>query len=126
MIVAQTLLYSAHASLSDDGELIAVSNLVSGFDIYSMESETTLYSFGHSVETRALRNTPVLFIHGGFALVGGSSQGNVHIWDIRSGRKLHSLLHDSEFCYLPSMYDLIRIYRERRCSLPSGQSTALR
>ncbi|CDO75811.1 hypothetical protein BN946_scf184951.g9 [Trametes cinnabarina] len=81
------------ASLSPDCQTIAVSNIISGFDVYSMDTEMAICSFGHSVKLDNLRRTPVLLIHDGLALLGGNAQGDVHIWDVGSRRKLHSLIH---------------------------------
>ncbi|RPD81759.1 WD40 repeat-like protein [Lentinus tigrinus ALCF2SS1-7] len=84
------------ASFSPDFRTVAVSNILSGFDVYSMDTETALCSFGHSVRLDKLRRTPVLLVHDGLALVGGNAQGDVHIWDVGSRRKLHSLVHRKE------------------------------
>ena len=85
---------SADASISRDAKHIAISNVISGFDVYSIDSGQDVCSFGHTVGEH--RKIPVLFIHDGRALVGGNVQGDVHLWDVQSGRKLHSLLHQSK------------------------------
>ena len=82
---------SAAASLSTDGKFFTVSNLLTGFDIYAMDSEHPLRSLIHQMGEQY--PTPVIFIHGGHAVVGGSTVGEVDLWDFDSGRKLHSLLH---------------------------------
>ncbi|KAI0652982.1 WD40-repeat-containing domain protein [Cubamyces menziesii] len=84
----------ADASISQDAKHIAISNVISGFDVYSIESGQAVCSFGHTVGQ--YRKIPVLLIHAGRALVGGNVQGDVHLWDVQSGRKLHSLLHQSK------------------------------
>lgn len=89
------IVYSADASLSDDGTLLAVSNVVAGFDVYSAETGEIVCSLGHTVEE--LRKVPVLFIHDAAALLGGNPRGDVHLWDMHSGQKLYSLLHTSQF-----------------------------
>ncbi len=61
-----------------------------------MDTETALCSLEHGVRLNNLRRTPVLLIHDGLALLGGNAQGDVHIWDVGSRRKLHSLVHGSE------------------------------
>ncbi|KAI1788020.1 WD40-repeat-containing domain protein [Ganoderma leucocontextum] len=74
----------ASASLSEDGKYIAISNVDRGFDVFVMASEEPLRSFEHEVgEPRAV---PVLFIHGGQAIVGGSVVGKVDVWDIFLGK----------------------------------------
>ncbi|TFK80423.1 WD40 repeat-like protein [Polyporus arcularius HHB13444] len=83
-------------SFSPDFRTVAVSNIIRGFDVYSMDTETALCSFGHAVKLDNLRRTPVLLIHDGLALLGGNTQGDVHIWDVGSRRKLHSLVHHKE------------------------------
>ncbi|KAI0364053.1 WD40 repeat-like protein [Pilatotrama ljubarskyi] len=83
----------ADASISQDGHLIAVSNVISGFDVYAVDSGAAVCSFGHTVGE--FRKVPVLFVHDGLALVGGNMHGDVHLWDVDSGRKLHSLVHPS-------------------------------
>lgn len=37
------------------------------------------------------RATQVLFVHGGHAIVGGSTAGRVNVWFVGSGRKLPTL-----------------------------------
>lgn len=82
---------SADTSISDDGKLLAVSNVVTGFDIYCADTGEAVCSVGHTVQE--LRKVPVLFIHGGLALLGGNPRGDVHLWDMSSGCKQHSLVH---------------------------------
>ncbi|KAI0659233.1 WD40-repeat-containing domain protein [Cubamyces menziesii] len=88
----------ADASISQDAKHIAISNVISGFDVYSIESGQAVCSFGHTVGQ--YRKIPVLLIHAGRALVGGNVQGDVHLWDVQSGRKLHSLLHQKDDRFL--------------------------
>ncbi|KAI1789836.1 WD40-repeat-containing domain protein [Ganoderma leucocontextum] len=77
------------ASLSDNGEYIAISNMVSGFDVYAMATEAPYCSFEHDLGEPY--PTPVLFVHGGKAIVGGSAVGKVDLWDLRLTRKMHTL-----------------------------------
>ncbi|KAI9057524.1 WD40 repeat-like protein [Trametes sanguinea] len=74
----------AHSSVSPDGATIAISNMVSGFDLYDLTSQAVLRSFTHPVES--LRAVPVLFVHGGHALLGGSTTGQIHLWNSHNGR----------------------------------------
>ncbi|KAH9854810.1 WD40-repeat-containing domain protein [Lenzites betulinus] len=98
----------ADASISSDAKLIAISNVTSGFDVYSVQSGQAICSLGHTIGEH--RKIPVLFVHDGFALVGGNMQGNVHLWDVQSGRKLHSLLHhkDDQVLALAAHYDPVK------------------
>ncbi|KAJ8463966.1 hypothetical protein ONZ51_g9904 [Trametes cubensis] len=95
----------ADSSISNDGKLIAISNVISGFEVYALDVGTALWSFGHTVTD--YRKIPVLFIHGAAAIVGGNLQGDVHLWDVSSGRKLHSLVHakDDQIFALAAYYD---------------------
>ncbi|KAH9858477.1 WD40-repeat-containing domain protein, partial [Lenzites betulinus] len=72
----------ARADLTDDGRAIIVSNALTGFDLYSVESGKILRAFGHEVGTK--RATPVKFIEAGNAVVGGTTVGAIVIWDIHS------------------------------------------
>lgn len=89
---------SARASLSPDGSLLAVSNLVRGFDIYRTDTQEPVGMVPQKVGTQ--QPTPVLFIHGGKAIVCGSTSSNLQLWDVDLG-KLHSLV-------IPSTYLLQR------------------
>lgn len=97
-------LHSASASLSPNGSNIAVSNVVRGFDVYKVQSEEPLISFdlpNDDSASFARSPVPVLFIHEGHALVGGSMNGKVDLWDLCMG-KMHSVTLTSEFdCYFP-------------------------
>ncbi|OSC99346.1 WD40 repeat-like protein, partial [Trametes coccinea BRFM310] len=70
----------ADASLSDDGQRLAISNVLHGFDIYSMQSGAPLCAIEH--DNRGAYPIPVTFIHGGLALLGGSTTGELMIWDV--------------------------------------------
>ncbi|KAI0827479.1 WD40-repeat-containing domain protein [Trametes gibbosa] len=97
----------ADASVSLDAKHIVISNMIAGFDVYSLELGHPVCSFGHTV--REYRKVPVIFIHEGLAIAGGNIQGDVHLWDVHSGRKLHSLLHqkDDQILALAAHYDPI-------------------
>ncbi|KAI0742325.1 WD40-repeat-containing domain protein [Daedaleopsis nitida] len=86
----------AAASLSPNGVYLAVSTLSSGFAIYDLETSKVFRKFKSDVgeEQRAI---PVLFVHGGHAIVGGSAVGRVNIWFIDSERKLPSLRTPSTY-----------------------------
>ena len=88
----------ASASLSSDGKLLAISNLVKGFDVYRMDTGKPIVSFEHVVGKPYAM--PVLFIHGDRAIVGGNDLGTVSIWDVALG-KLHSLPIPSEASTIP-------------------------
>ncbi|KAI0646434.1 WD40-repeat-containing domain protein [Trametes meyenii] len=84
----------ADASISHAADLIAISNVITGFDVYALESGAAICSFGHTVDE--YRKVPVLFVHRSHALIGGNLRGNVHLWDMESGLKIHSLVHSTK------------------------------
>ena len=77
--------------VSPDGNTLVVSNLDSGFDVYHLDNSTSDGSILHPCHGRKV---PITFIHGGFALLGGSSFGQVSIWDARSRKLLQVLKHE--------------------------------
>ena len=73
----------ADASLTKDGRLLAVSNMLTGFELYLMEAPAEvepLFSFKQDVS--AGRPLPVRYLHGDCAIVGGTSHGQVNVWDV--------------------------------------------
>ncbi|KAI0666485.1 WD40-repeat-containing domain protein, partial [Trametes maxima] len=70
--------YMARSSLSPDGVHLAVSNLAYGFDIYDITTGALVLTISHEVGKEY--PVPVLFIHGGRAIVGGSTVGTLNIW----------------------------------------------
>ena len=81
--------------MSVDGERLAIANPLSGFGIYNLSSGGLVRAFGHEVGHK--RATPVKFIDSGKAIVGGSTVGEVNIWDIESGRKIQTIVHSGAF-----------------------------
>ncbi|EIW80321.1 hypothetical protein CONPUDRAFT_73472 [Coniophora puteana RWD-64-598 SS2] len=71
--------------------LLAISNINAGFDIYDLVLGTLLASFTHKVG-RKLR-IPVLFLHSGGALIGGTTTGNITMWDTKTEAFLQVLEH---------------------------------
>ena len=67
--------------------LLAISNLKTGFDVYNLSSGSPSYALDNAEENEGYP-LPVLFIHGGNAIIGGSSCGSVCIWDAESARAL--------------------------------------
>ena len=68
-----------------------------GFDVYKFQSEEPVVSFKHTGETAGTvsgSRIPVLFVHAGHALIGGSVVGDVGLWDLYMG-KMHSLTFTS-------------------------------
>ncbi|RPD78147.1 WD40 repeat-like protein [Lentinus tigrinus ALCF2SS1-7] len=70
----------ASASVLDDGTLIAVLNVDHGFDVYSLASGDPVCTVEHTIRQKV--PTPAIWIHGGFALLGGTTSGWLTVWDI--------------------------------------------
>ncbi|KAI0746380.1 WD40-repeat-containing domain protein [Daedaleopsis nitida] len=77
-------------SLSPNGAFLAASTLASGFVVYDLEQGKIIRTFKHA-QGEEQRAIPVLFIHGGYAVAGGSAVGTVNVWLVDSGCKLASL-----------------------------------
>ncbi|KAH9933283.1 WD40-repeat-containing domain protein, partial [Fomitopsis serialis] len=77
--------YIADADLSADGQLLVVSNMLTGFEVFNFKVLTELEplcSFNQDNSTAC--TMPVRFIHGGQAVVGGTLNGCMSIWDIHT------------------------------------------
>ena len=61
--------------------------MIRGFDIYSLRSGTPLCSLDH--EVRAGHPTPVLWLHGGLALLGGTTAGQLTLWDVMNTHEMN-------------------------------------
>ncbi|KAL7279728.1 hypothetical protein ACG7TL_006135 [Trametes sanguinea] len=81
----------ASSSLSPDGSHIAVANLVNGFDIYDLEAGSLVLSLFHKVGKQYM--VPVLYVHGGNAILGGSTVGYLDLWYVEGtlSRKMQTL-----------------------------------
>ena len=74
--------------------------MISGFDIYDLAQGKIVRSFTHEVGEQQ-RAIPVLFVHGGTAVVGGSAVGYVNLWFVDSGVKLEPFHIPSMFAFVP-------------------------
>ena len=70
------------ADISTDGTRIVVSNGVRGFDIYSLASGVPLCTVDHEIRRKV--PTPAIWIHGGLAILGGSTAGQLTLWDVKN------------------------------------------
>ncbi|RDX40495.1 WD40 repeat-like protein [Lentinus brumalis] len=87
------------ASVTPDGSRMIVSNMISGFDIYKTETGESSGTLTHPI-SKAF-TVPVLFAHGGNAVIGGSPTGRVHLWDATALRMHQVLQHAGT--YLPPL-----------------------
>ncbi|EIW57908.1 WD40 repeat-like protein, partial [Trametes versicolor FP-101664 SS1] len=79
----------ADADITADGRTMVISNMTTGFDLYDVESMSSMGTYKHDVA--ALRMVPVTFIHGGNAVVSGSTVGEAHLWDVETCCGIHTL-----------------------------------
>jgi hypothetical protein len=75
-----------------------VSNLRDGMDLYKTGWSTPVQSYRQGLVEELDKNYPfeVSFLHGGKAVVCGSSSGNIGIWDTSTGEQLQCLPHGGE------------------------------
>ena len=59
----------------------------------------------------AIKNQPVCFAHGGFAVAGASNESQVHLWDAERGDRLLSLDHGGSCHELGSEEDHTKKHR---------------
>ncbi|TFK81045.1 WD40 repeat-like protein [Polyporus arcularius HHB13444] len=85
------------SSMSPRGSLIALSIMGSGFDLYNLDTGDCAGSF--SDESGRVRTVPVLFVHGGVAVLSGSTIGRATLWNASSQR-----VHQT---FQPDPYDTI-------------------
>ncbi|KAI6150235.1 WD40-repeat-containing domain protein [Pisolithus thermaeus] len=90
-IYVKTLVGSGSMSVSRDGNVLVVSNVTTGFDIYHLNNSSL---DGSVLQLSNGMLVPVAFIHGGQAVLGGSPCGKVQIWDSTDRSLLGTLMHD--------------------------------
>lgn len=83
--------YSGSMSVSRNGNVIVVSNLKDGFDIYHLDNSSL---DGPVMQPSDGSRVPVTFIHNGYAFLGGSICEQAHIWDTKDRTLLTTLHHD--------------------------------
>ncbi|KAI0702554.1 WD40-repeat-containing domain protein [Earliella scabrosa] len=79
------------SSLSPNGALLAAYNPGVGFQIYNLDTGKITQTFKQGDEGEHSRAIQVSFIHGGHAIVGGSTSGSLTVWFVESERKLPAL-----------------------------------
>ncbi|KAI6045921.1 hypothetical protein EDC04DRAFT_2888509 [Pisolithus marmoratus] len=80
-------------SVSRDGNVLVVSNITSGFDIYHLNDSSL---DGSMLQPSNGMLVPVAFIHGGQAILGSSTCRKVQIWDSMDRSLLGTLMHDTK------------------------------
>ncbi|KAI0682046.1 WD40-repeat-containing domain protein [Earliella scabrosa] len=99
------------SSLSPNGGLLAAYNLGVGFQIYDLNAGEIIRTFKQKDDGEHTRAVQVSFIHGGTAIVGGSTNGRLMLWFVESERKLPSLAIPSMFIFYRYQYGLISFRR---------------
>ncbi|KAL7279761.1 hypothetical protein ACG7TL_006168 [Trametes sanguinea] len=103
----------ASAALTDDGTRLAISNVLRGFDVYSMQSGAPLCTIEQ--DNKDAYPVPVRFIHGGLALIGGSASGELKIWDVSETESGLPLLNTPESDELQlRVIDTLRIHKRAK------------
>ena len=87
--------------MSPKGSIIALSVMGTGFDVYDLDTGVCLASFA-DVSGGGERIVPVLFLHGGRALLGGGTAGRATLWNVHN-KRIHQTLtpeRESDQLYL--------------------------
>jgi WD40 repeat protein len=84
------------SSLSPNEKNIAISNLSTGVDIYSLESLRKTRGLADDMTAESNYPLSVEFLADGRFVTAGSHSGRVRIWDRESGGIFQTLEHDSK------------------------------
>ncbi|TFK82789.1 WD40 repeat-like protein [Polyporus arcularius HHB13444] len=84
----------ARTDLSPDGQYIALYNLSKGIEVRRVSNGNLRCAF--PLDANEKRLLPVLFIHGGDALVAGTTNGVVSLWHLETSQKIQDLRHDRQ------------------------------
>jgi COMPASS component SWD3 len=85
---------SGHGALSPDESSVLLSNLSDGLDLYAVGHNHPVMSFKFSSNGGANLPVQVSFVEHGRGILGGSSEGNVHVWGLASTESRQVLEHD--------------------------------
>jgi hypothetical protein len=94
------LIHRGHSALSPGKETLAVMNLHDGIDWYALSADPFMGAlFLHTTNLPTLKNVnlPVTFIHGGNAVLSGTSYGCARITDAVDWTLIGTLSHDSKW-----------------------------
>ncbi|KAI0040761.1 WD40 repeat-like protein [Auriscalpium vulgare] len=85
------------SAISADHRLLSLSNLRSGsVDVYELKTLSLIRSLAQRVAPSLDVLVAVLFLGKHPAVICGSTVGDVHIWNVDSGRPIQVLTHDGE------------------------------
>ena len=88
--------------ITPDGLFLAVT-MRDCIDIYNTETRNPITS----IKPISGLDAPIMFIHEGNALVGTTDGNTVRLWDISSGTKLATILHDGKLSICACVLDEI-------------------
>ncbi|KAG2744846.1 WD40 repeat-like protein, partial [Suillus brevipes Sb2] len=83
-----------HAALSPDESSVLLSNLSDGLDLYTVGRNHPRQSYKFPYSGKANVPVQVAFIESGQAVLSGSPDGNVHVWDVASAESRQVLEHE--------------------------------
>jgi COMPASS component SWD3 len=86
-------------SMSPNGNILVVSNLDTGFDIYHLDNSNLDGSVIHPGNGRLI---PVTFVYDGHSILSGSQSGQVQLWDPLLRKNLQILQHEGNVTILCS------------------------
>ncbi|KAK7678517.1 hypothetical protein QCA50_018578 [Cerrena zonata] len=78
------------SSLSPDYKTLVLA-MQRGYDVHHLETHVPLVSIPHELHAPG----PVIFLHGGLALLGASRRGEVSLWGSSDGEKLQDMKQNS-------------------------------
>lgn len=88
------------SAVSPNGKFLAVTNLYDGIDWYSLDSNHFMDASFHRSTPHAISENvilPVTFIHGGTAVLSGTSTGCARMTNLKDFSLAESLQHDCEW-----------------------------
>jgi WD40 repeat protein len=109
------LIDSGHAALSPDESSVLLSNLSDGLDLCTVGQNHPQQSYKFSYSGKGNVPVQVAFIEHGQAVLSGSPDGNVHVWDVTSAESCQVLEHEGAMCCLPLYLPLLRFHWHADC-----------
>ncbi|KDQ06352.1 hypothetical protein BOTBODRAFT_181678 [Botryobasidium botryosum FD-172 SS1] len=83
------------SDVSPDASQMVACNLRDGFEVYPLAPTLPVASASFKAAASPDRPFPVLFVHSGEAILGGSASGRFQLWDLQSSTPLQTLPHEN-------------------------------
>lgn len=104
---------SGSSSLSPDYKTLVLA-MQRGYDVHHLETHVPLVSIPHELHAPG----PVIFLHGGLALLGASRRGEVSLWGSSDGEKLQDMKQNCKLSFsVPELYTKVTIASDNWQSL---------